>query len=294
LPWYFASLPWLLIGGRFDVVHCHLYVSNWLGKPLAKLFGVPAVVSHDHCYDRFRFDWPFVAAIDTFANRFADRILVIARSIREELVKVEKVPVEKILLVPNGLPDRPLVRHQFDVRKAIGGAGRLVGWKRFDRFLRIAKNLLELDPEYRFILAGSGPDEQALKVLAEELGVSANLLWLGATPEMDKFFESINAFLLTSDIEDLPMVLLEAMNCGIPSIAVAVNESRINLAGDILVLDLKDPESTWAIAIHELMMSPEKCLELGNRGRELMRKEYMTRDRVQRIEQIYLELLGQS
>ena len=38
-PWYFASLPWLLIRGRFDVVHCHLYVSNWLGKPLAKLFG---------------------------------------------------------------------------------------------------------------------------------------------------------------------------------------------------------------------------------------------------------------
>src|ERR1700735_4367771 len=49
LPWYLASLPWLLIGGRFEVVHCHLYVSNWLGKPLAKLFRAPVVVSHDHC-----------------------------------------------------------------------------------------------------------------------------------------------------------------------------------------------------------------------------------------------------
>src|ERR1700759_436957 len=291
LPWYLASLPWLLFRGRFDVVHCHLYVSNWLGKPLAKLFRVPGVVSHDHCYDRFRFDRPFFAAIDTFANRFADRILVIANSIREELIKVEKVPVDKIQLVPNGLPDRPPGGRLFNVRKTIGGAGRMVGWKRFDRFLRIAKNLLELDPEYRFILAGSGPDEQALRTLAQELGVSPYLLWLGATPEMDGFFESINAFLLTSDVEDLPMVLLEAMNCGIPSVAVAVNETRANLAGDILALDVKDTESGWARAIHELIISPEKCLELGARGHDLMREEYLARDRVRRIEQIYTELL---
>jgi glycosyltransferase involved in cell wall biosynthesis len=293
-PWYFVSLPWLLFCGRFDVLHCHLYVSNWLGKPLAKLIGVPVVVSHDHCYDRFRFDWPFFSAIDTFANRFADRILVIANSIREELIKIEGVPAEKIVLVPNGLPDRPPVGHRFNVRKTIGGAGRMVGWKRFDRFLRIAKNLLELDPAYRFILAGSGPDEQALRTLAEEVGVSANLLWLGATPKMDEFFGSINAFLLTSDIEDLPMVLLEAMNSGTPSIAVAVNESRVNLAGDILTLDVNDTESGWAKAIHELIMNPEKCLELGNRGHELMQKEYLARDRVRRIEQIYSDLLGQQ
>ena len=158
LPWYLASLPWLLIRGRFDVVHCHLYVSNWLGKPLARLFGVPVVVSHDHCYDRFRFDWPLFSGIDAFANRFADRILVIANSIREELIKVEKISVEKIVLVPNGLPDLPLVCRRSHVRKTIGGAGRLVGWKRFDRFLRVAKHLLALDPEYRFVLAGSGPD----------------------------------------------------------------------------------------------------------------------------------------
>jgi glycosyltransferase involved in cell wall biosynthesis len=292
LPWYLASLPALLIRGRFDVVHCHLYVSNWLGKPLARLLGVPVVVSHDHCYDRFRFDWLLFAAIDAFANRFADRILVIANSIRDELIKVERVSAEKIVLISNGLPNLPLVRRRDNVRKTIGGAGRLVGWKRFDRFLRIAKHLLELDPEYRFILAGSGPDEPALRIFAKELGVSANLLWLGAPPQLDDFFDSINVFLLTSDFEDLPMVLLEAMNYGIPSAAVAVNEARLGIAGDILALDPKETESEWARAIHELMSNPERCLELGNRAHELMRKEYMAADRVRRIEQIYSELLA--
>ncbi|MBV9106507.1 MAG: glycosyltransferase [Verrucomicrobia bacterium] len=293
LPWYLATLPELLIRGRFDVVHCHLYVSNWLGKPLARLSGVPAVVSHDHCYDRFRFERPLFAAIDTLANHFADRILVIANSIRDELIKIERVPAEKIELVQNGLPERPMLRRRLNVRKTIGGAGRLVGWKRIDRFLRVGKQLLELDPEYSFVLAGSGPEEQALRALANDLGISKNLLWLGATPHLDDFFESINVFLLTSEMEDLPMILLEAMYHGIPSAVVAVNESRAHIAGDILALDPKNTESEWAKAIHELVQHPEKCQELGDRGRELMRKEYMARDRVRRIEQIYLDLLGE-
>jgi glycosyltransferase involved in cell wall biosynthesis len=293
LPWYFGTLPGLLIGGRFDVVHCHLYASNWLGKPLARIFGVPVVVSHDHCQDRSRFEHPLLGAIDAFANRFADRVLVISNSLREELVEIERIPREKIELVRNGLPDRPLLRRQINVRKTIGGAGRLVGLKRFDRFLRIGKHLLELDPEYRFILAGGGPDEKVLRELAEELGVSENLLWSGVVPKLDEFFESIDVFLLTSDFEDLPMVLLEAMYYGIPSAAVAVNESRARLAGDILALDPTETESTWAIAIHQLIQNPEQCLKLGDRGRALMRKEYMVRDRVRQIEGIYSELLNQ-
>jgi glycosyltransferase involved in cell wall biosynthesis len=291
LPWYLATLPGLLLRGRFDVVHCHLYVSNWLGKPLARLSGVPVVVSHDHCYDRFRFEWPFFMALDAFANAFADRILVIANSIRDELIRIERVPAKKVELVQNGLPDRPMLCRRPNVRKTLGGAGRLVWWKRFDRFLRVGKELLELDSEYFFILAGSGPEEEKLRGLANDLGIAANLLWLGATPNLDGFFESINAFLLTSEFEEVPMVLLEAMYYGIPSVAVAVNEARAHIADDILALDPQNTELNWAKTIHELIQNPEKCVELGNRGQALMRKEYMARDRVRRIERIYLELL---
>ncbi|MBV8142697.1 MAG: glycosyltransferase [Verrucomicrobia bacterium] len=294
LPWYLATLPGLLLRGRFDVVHCHLYVSNWLGKPLARLFGVPVVVSHDHCYDRFRFERRFFVTLAAFANAFADRLLVIANSIRDELIRVERVPARKIELIQNGLSDRPMLFRRPYVRKTLGGAGRLVRWKRFDRFLRVGKQLLELDPEYFFILAGSGPEEQKLRALANDLGIGENLLWLGAMPNLDNFFESINAFLLTSELEDVPMVLLEAMYHGIPSAAVADNETRAQMAGDILALDPQETESAWAEAIHELIQSPEKCLELGNRGHTLMRKEYMARDRVRRMERLYVELLARK
>ncbi|HEV3209061.1 MAG TPA: glycosyltransferase family 4 protein [Chthoniobacterales bacterium] len=291
LPFYLVTLPWLLFRGRFDVVHTHLYASNWIGKPLAKLFSVPAVISHDHCYDRFRFDRSLISMLDAWANRFADRILVIANSIREELIETERVGSEKIEIMRNGLPARSFASRPPADRKIVGAAGRLVAWKRFDRFLRVSKHLLELDSEYQFRLAGSGPREQSLRLMAKELGISERVVWCGAVSNMDDFFASIDLFLLSSEFEDLPMVLLEAMYHRVPSAAVSVNASRAELAGDILALDPRDTEAGWARAIHGVFQNPEGCLRLGERGRSLIEQEYMAENCVKRLEKLYSELV---
>jgi glycosyltransferase involved in cell wall biosynthesis len=291
LPLYFVTLPCLLFRGRFDVVHSHLYASNWIGKPLAKVFGVPAVISHDHCIDRFRFDSPLISKLDAWANRFADWILVIANSIRDELIETERVGSEKIEIMRNGLPARSFARRPPVVRKIVGAAGRFVAWKRFDRFLRVGKHLLELDSEYQFRLAGSGPEEQSLRLLAKELGVSERVVWCGAVSNMDDFYASIDLFLLSSEFEDLPMVLLEAMYHRVPSAVVTINASRAERAGDILALDPGDTEAGWARAIHGLFQNPEACLRLGERGRLLIEQEYMAEKCVKRLENLYSELV---
>ena len=91
LPLYCLTLPWLIATRRFDVVHCHLFVSNWTGKILAKIFRVPVIISHDHSYDRFRFDWAPVRWWDGWSNRCADAIFVISTYIKDNLVRREKV-----------------------------------------------------------------------------------------------------------------------------------------------------------------------------------------------------------
>src|SRR6201995_192227 len=54
LPIYLFRLPLELVIGRYDIVHCHLFASNWLGKPLARLFGVPLVIGQEHWQLSFR------------------------------------------------------------------------------------------------------------------------------------------------------------------------------------------------------------------------------------------------
>ena len=113
--------------------------------------------------------------------------------------------------------------------KIIGGAGRLVPQKNFERFLRIAQTLQKIDSSYQFVIAGSGPLDQLLRKRASELGVKVE--WLGAQPSLDQFFRSIDLFLLTSDFEGLPMTVLEALQCGVPAAAMAIDGIREEFSG---------------------------------------------------------------
>ena len=124
---------------------------------------------------------------------------------------------KKIRVIPNELlPERAAVHGSRDRQgKLIGGAGRLVSQKNFERFLRIARRLQDIDSSYQFVIAGSGPLDQSLRRKAGDLGVKVQ--WLGVQPSLDRFFRSIDLFLLTSDFEGLPMTLLEALQYGVPA-----------------------------------------------------------------------------
>src|ERR1700730_4007629 len=175
VPLYLFRLPLLLLRGRYEVAHCHLFASNWLGKPFARLLGVPVVISHDQCNDSFRANSTLVTLIDRLSNRCADQIFAVSASVRDYLIAFEKVRSARIRIIPNGLPDRAQSRRARCFAKIIGGAGRLVLKKTFGRFLRIARMLTEIDDSYRFVIAGSGPLEVELKREAAELGV--NVEW---------------------------------------------------------------------------------------------------------------------
>src|SRR5260370_33445022 len=51
VPIYLFRLPLLILTGRYEVAHCHLFPSNWLGKPFGRLLGCPAVIFHSQGND---------------------------------------------------------------------------------------------------------------------------------------------------------------------------------------------------------------------------------------------------
>ena len=290
LPAYGLTLPWLIASRRFDIIHCHLFVSNWTGKMLAKLFGVPVVISHDHSYDRFRFDWAPVRWWDGLANRCADAILVISRVIKDQLVQREKIPVEKVLVLKNAVArPREIIRRP--KHKLIGAAGRLVDWKNFSKFLRLAAQLSKLDPNYRFILAGDGPLAEELKNEAQQLGLAERIVWPGVLPNLDGFFAEIALLVLTSDWEDLPMVVLEAFSHRVPAAIVSNNAERSRLKSEALLLPPEADEMQWAEAVHSLLNSSDRIEEMCSAAERLMDQEFSPERQMQRIEEVYEGLL---
>ena len=73
------------------------------------------------------------------------------------------------------------------------------------------------------LVGGAGPDEAALKNLAEEIGVSGAVRWLGWVEDRAAFFREIDIFCLPSRREPFGLALIEAMAAGAPAIASATD-----------------------------------------------------------------------
>jgi L-malate glycosyltransferase len=298
-PVYLLRLPLQIARCRYQVVHCHLFASNWLGKPLARLLGVPVVISHDQCNDAFRLNSPVVTWIDRLANRCADKIVAVSESVRDFLVAAEEIPPAKIEVIPNGVPDAEVAvgRHASTAPtrrvsgrgKRIGGAGRLVPQKNFRRFIHIGKLLREIDSSYQFTVAGAGPLETELK------REGPLIEWRGVEPSLDKFFNEIDFFLMTSDFEGMPMALLEAMQKGVPAGAVAVDGIREQFSSaELLLLDPLADDREIARQIHTRLQDAPAVSEQAGAARALVERRFSARRQIRSMEQMYMELLGKK
>ncbi|PKP96911.1 MAG: glycosyltransferase, partial [Alphaproteobacteria bacterium HGW-Alphaproteobacteria-13] len=94
------------------------------------------------------------------------------------------------------------------------GAGRLAAQKRFDRLLRA---FAAAGPSAaRLRIAGDGPDRAALAALAAELGVADRVDMIGYTTDMPAQMAAADLFVLSSDYEGLPAVVIEALASDLP------------------------------------------------------------------------------
>lgn len=235
LPWYAASLPELLVRGRFDILHCHLIASNIIAKPLGRMCGVPVILNHDHTNDDYRAGNRIRLALDSLSNRLATHIIAVSDSCRKFLIEREGVPEAKITLIQNAIDlgrfstscgTRAGARKALglpDDRPVVAGVGRLNPQKNFSLFIRIAAGVLKQHPQAVFILAGEGPEEGHLRRLALECGVGDRFHFCGYVPDTRQVYLAADVLLMPSLFEGLPMSLLEAMAMRVPVVASALD-----------------------------------------------------------------------
>ena len=169
----------------------------------------------------------------------------------------EKAVARKILNLP---PGRPVV----------GNAGWLIPRKRFDVFLRTARKILDKNPDVLFAIAGNGEEEDNLRKLADALGISANVHWLGWQQEMSNFYKSVDVLLFNSDWDAMGLTPLEAMSYGVPAVCSVVNGGL----GEILsseeygfLLPEHNPDTLAKLALH-LLDHPDEAAAIGLAGRK--------------------------
>ncbi|WP_122869424.1 glycosyltransferase [Pseudomonas viridiflava] len=177
-----------------------------------------------------------------FANLFRKRLslLGVSDSVRDDMRKsLPASPTERIETLYNRIDVEQLQGSQFSAEDArvelglspsawiVGNVGRLHPDKDQATLLRgFALALPSLPENSQLVILGKGRLEESLKELARELGIGANVMFMGQVADARRYFKAFDVFALSSDHEPFGMVLLEAMVAGVPVVATSCGGAR--------------------------------------------------------------------
>ncbi len=289
-----VSLGRLLGSGTFDLIDAHGSQDLWasaLGRRLDRN-RVPLVFTRhntkavaDHAFNRLlyrRVVDHLIVVSESVLERYRpfldrgdlamDRISVVHSSYWEERFHpgVDGNPVRRELLTGAGTAG-PLV----------GVVGRLVADKGGIYFLQAATRVGREFPSARFLFAGRGTEEPALRRAAEELGIGERVLFLGFREDIPEITAALDVSVLPSiDCDASSAVLKEAMAVGRPVVATSIGGAgEIVLDGVTGLLVPPADSEALAEAIGSILRRPDRGREMGTLGRERVRSLF-TQDRL--------------
>lgn len=152
-------------------------------------------------------------------------VVVASRNLERIAREVWRLPARRVRFVPNGveLPHTAPRRAVTTGPLTIGTVAGLRAEKNVARLVRAFAALRAREPT-RLVILGDGPERQRLQALAEQLGVAADVELVGYVPRPQAWLPAFDLFALSSDTEQLPIAMLEAMACGVPVVATRVGD----------------------------------------------------------------------
>lgn len=216
---------------RYDVVHAHYALPDGAAAVMATAPAGPPVVVTLHGSDaNGQLRRPFVGALLGRTLARAARVVCVSPAMPQLVRGV----VGGCTIVPNGYNALDIAYAQHSQRDAVLFVGGLNPVKNPDVLLRAyaaAKNSLECD----LLLAGDGSMASELRALAEDLGVSESVHFLGNVPhgQLGDLYSRAKIAVLPSASEGMPISALEALASGVPLVCTAVGALPLLVTDDV-------------------------------------------------------------
>lgn len=174
--------------------------------------------------------------------------------------------VNNIRIIPNpvlppSLTVEPLLWARLEIqpsRYILAAAGRLTEQKGFDLLVEAFAHLAKEFTEWNLVIFGEGEQRSLLETQITRLGLKERVFLPGIVDPLSSYLSAADAFVLSSRTEGFPMVLVEAMACGLPIAAVRCTASISEIVEDGVtgLLIPKDSAEALEKALERLMSDP--------------------------------------
>lgn len=157
----------------------------------------------------------------------------------------------------------------------VGNIGRLSEQKGMEYFLGAIPVILAEQPMTRFLIVGSGEDEEKLKRLAEDLGVTDAVIFMGYRSDIQNIMRQLDLIVLSSLWEGLPLTPIEAFSVGKTVVATAV-DGTVEIVKDEYNGLLVKARNSKQIAnkVCELIQNVERRKMYERKAKETFEKEF--------------------
>jgi glycosyltransferase involved in cell wall biosynthesis len=271
------------------IVHTHLFGADAWGRLIARVAGVPKIVSTEHNINP-SYGFAKRNILRLFA-RFTDAIIAVTETVKKVSVEDDGVPENKIRVIPNGIDmDRVISRgaHGFhDVPRLIT-TGRLHPQKDHATLL---KALALVKRPWHLQIAGDGPLASELRALVERLGISSRVEWLGIRHDIPALLASSDLFCFPSRWEGLGNAVIEAAAAGVPVLTSDLPPVRETLSASEATFVSPGDVPAWARAIDEILIHPAPVVTMAARAVPRIRSAAALPVMIRSYADLYRELL---
>jgi len=289
----------LVQGKRYDLLHCH----TGRGHSIAAIQGVvnrtPIIVTR-------RVDFlPSRSAFNRFKFGRASKVVCISQFISKQLHDWG-VPADKLAVIPSAvpMPNTSISREETakelrrrlnipDGQKLVGNIAAFVPHKDQATLLRAARRIVDRRSDVAIVIVGEGELRPQLEQLRKDLELERSVYLAGFIPEAEKLLPAFDVFAMSSAMEGLGSIVLDAFAAGVPVAATAggglpelVQDRRTGR-----LVPVRD-DAALAQAVIELLEKPSEATQLVANAREFVLTQFSVRHMAEQYLSLYRAVLS--
>lgn len=303
--WRAMQLAGIIRRNRIDIVQTFHQTSDTFGALVARLCGVPHIISSKRDTGRLK------RPIHIFLNRrlrfLFEKTIVVADAVGDAVVAAEQLDRSRIVRIYNGVDTRtfapPDANEAAAARRRLGfeHSDYVIGMvaafrpeKNYGTFLEGAVRAMDAIPSLKVLAIGGGPLLEHFRALYDIERFRSRIVFTGAVEDVARYLKAMDVgCLIPGKNEGFSNAVLEEMASGLPMIVTDVggNAEAVIDGANGIVIPPADVDAFCA-ALVRLHADPALRLAMGRKSRQLVEQRYSLREMCEKHEMLYRSLLA--